>query len=372
MSQSTISPKNKFFLWAISAGRCQYRGCAKSLYNDILTMRNFNQSYIAHIVADKPNGPRGDKQRSKLLSDDISNLMLLCDSHHRLIDREDVDGHPETLLKEMKQEHEDRVDNIFSTSMKSHIVTYKANIGKNTPNFDYVLLKSSLKFGYYPAENRPISLGDFNSMNKDSNPNFWDIEKKELDAKFDRFLLPLIKDNSIQHISLYAFAPIPLLIYLGTLINDIIPMDIMQKQRVPDTWEFADEESTTNYNFSKPNNIFEKIALKIELSDNISNERIERVMGESVSIYSLYIDKPNNDFIHSRGQIIDFTTKIKEVFRTIKKIHGEDYEINIFPAMPISLAVQLGRAWMPKADLPLKIYDQNRNLGGFIEAIKIN
>ena len=39
--------------------------------------------------------------------------------------------------------------------------------------------------------------------------------------------------------------------------------------------------------------------------------------------------------------------------------------------MPVSLAVQLGRVWMPKADLSMTIFDQNRELGGFVKAIDI-
>ena len=45
--------------------------------------------FVAHIVADTPTGPRGDVERSALLSDDVNNLMLLCYVHHKLVD---VDG----------------------------------------------------------------------------------------------------------------------------------------------------------------------------------------------------------------------------------------------------------------------------------------
>ncbi|WP_376786667.1 MULTISPECIES: SAVED domain-containing protein [Sphingobacterium] len=43
--------------------------------------------------------------------------------------------------------------------------------------------------------------------------------------------------------------------------------------------------------------------------------------------------------------------------------------LHLFPAMPVALAVEFGRVWMPKADMTVKIYDQNSNLGGFIEAL---
>ena len=63
MSVTTITEKNKYLLWVKAAGRCMYRGCNISLLVDNVTKRNFNQAYIAHIVADVPGGPRGDVTR---------------------------------------------------------------------------------------------------------------------------------------------------------------------------------------------------------------------------------------------------------------------------------------------------------------------
>lgn len=98
MSKTSIPEKIKTQLWTLSAGRCEYRGCNKPLWKDELSMAKMNNAYIAHIVADSTDGPRGDAKRSPLLAKSFSNLMLMCDAHHRLIDKEDVDGHPESLL----------------------------------------------------------------------------------------------------------------------------------------------------------------------------------------------------------------------------------------------------------------------------------
>ena len=49
----------------------------------------------------------------------------------------------------------------------------------------------------------------------------------------------------------------------------------------------------------------------------------------------------------------------------IKAAHGQDSMLHLFPAVPVSIAVEIGRVWMPKADLPLRIYDQNPRTGGF-------
>lgn len=372
MSVTSISDKNKYMLWAISGGRCQYRGCNQILHTDILTKRNFNQSYIAHIVADSPGGPRGCPTRSVQLADDITNLMLLCDTHHRLIDRDNVSGNPESLLLEMKAEHENRISNAcaIASDKQSHIVTLNMNIGVHTPNLQYSIISQCLAPDYYPAEAKNIDLGIINSLNKDSDPNFWEDELRNLNQKFDRFLFPLLNRGEIKHISLFPFGPMPILIKLGTMLNDIYSVDIRQKRRNPDTWHFDDDIDTV-YNFEVAPEVKTNVALKIELSASITNDRITRVLGDNTSIYSIKIDNPDNDFVKSRKQIVDFGEKMKEAFREIEKIHGQNTVLNIFPAMPISLAVQLGRVWMPKADLSMTIYDQNSALGGFTKAVDI-
>ena len=56
----------------------------------------------------------------------------------------------------------------------------------------------------------------------------------------------------------------------------------------------------------------------------------------------------------------------------IKLEYGSKMSLHIFPAMPIAAAVELGRYWMPKADMPLVIYDENKLNEGFFKAIEIN
>jgi len=45
--------------------------------------------------------------------------------------------------------------------------------------------------------------------------------------------------------------------------------------------------------------------------------------------------------------------------------------LHVFPAMPVSLAVELGRVRMPKADMPWLVYDQVNARGGFVRALTI-
>lgn len=373
MSVTSITDKNKYLLWVKSGGRCQYRGCNCSLTQDILTKRNFNQSYIAHIVADVPGGPRGDAVRSPLLKDNITNLMLLCDTHHRLIDRADVAGNPETLLLAMKKEHEDRIESVtaIAPNMQSHILTYKANVGAFTPEMSYQTVSQFLMPTYYPAMADTIDLSLSNSIQKDSTPAYWTTEVANLEAQFDRKLFQKFTKGEIQHLSVFAFAPIPLLIKLGTLINDIYKSNIHQKVRNPDTWNLDDDTTEVKYTLIEPEKKHKTVALNISLSATITNDRIIQVLGDECDIYTVKIDNPFNDYLKSKKHLEDFSVSIRQLFDQMKAIYGSQTPIHIFPAMPIAKAVELGRVWMPKADMPLYLYDQNTANNGFTKVIEI-
>jgi hypothetical protein len=374
MSVTNISEKNKYWLWVKSGGRCEYKGCNKSLYEDILTKRNFNQAYIAHIVADVVGGPRGDSIRSELLKDDLTNLMLLCDKDHRLIDKVDVAGHPESLLLAMKKEHEDRIERVTSiaTDMSSHIVTYKANIGEHTPTLTYESVREYILPTHYPALSSAIDLSLSNSPQRDKDESFWKTELENLELQFGEQLRPKLRRSEIRHLSVFAFAPMPLLIKLGTLINDIQIAEIHQPVRNPKTWNLADKIEPTQFKIIEPKETVPVVALNISLSANINNERIIKVLGNECSIYTITIDNPFNDFLKSKNQLQEFSIVVRLLLNKIKSRYDAQTFLNIFPAMPIAASIELGRMWMPKADMPLNIFDENTDKGGFFKALEIS
>ncbi|MCB0523660.1 MAG: SAVED domain-containing protein [Saprospiraceae bacterium] len=373
MSVSYIPAATKYILWGKAAGRCQYRGCNKPLFVDALTRSEFNQAYIAHIVADVPGGPRGDAVRSELLKNDIANLMLMCDEHHRLIDKKDVAGHPETLLLQMKKEHEDRIEKVASINpnMHSHIVTYKANVGLHTPVISYESVREFLLPSHYPAQSQAIDLSLSNSPQRDKDPSFWATELENLESQFNEQLRPKFRKGEINHLSVFGFAPMPLLIKLGTLINDIQQAEIHQPVRDPKTWNLNDDATETKYEVVEPTNMFPLVALNISLSATINNDRITSVLGSDCSIYTVTIDSPFNDFLRSKKQLQDFSMEIRKLLNYIKSKYNAQTPLHVFPTMPIATAIEFGRVWMPKADMPLLIYDENTANSGFFKALEI-
>lgn len=373
MSKTQIPAGIKNQLLVKSGGRCQYRGCNISLYDDIITKKTFNKSYIAHIVADVPGGPRGDLVRSSQLSKSLSNLMLLCDQCHRRIDKIDVAGNPESLLLAMKKEHEDRIERVtaIAPNMQSYILTYKANVGVFTPEMSYQTVSQFLVPTYYPAMADTIDLSLSNSVQRDRDAAFWTTEVENLQAQFDRKLFQKFTKGEIQHLSVFAFAPIPLLIKLGTLINDIYKSNIHQKVRNPDTWNLDDDTTVVKYILIEPEKKHKTVALNISLSATITNDRITQVLGDECDVFTFTIDNPFNDYLKSKKHLEDFSIAIRQLFNQIKAKYDAQTPIHVFPAMPIAKAVELGRVWMPKADMPLYLYDENTANSGFVKVIEI-
>ena len=64
-----------------------------------------------------------------------------------------------------------------------------------------------------------------------------------------------------------------------------------------------------------------------------------------------------------------YRTHLRRLLDRIKAHHGEDATINVFPALPVSVGIETGRVRVPKADLPMIIYD--RIPEGFVRMIKI-
>src|ERR1700753_1157611 len=94
MAKSSVPQKVQSALWARAAGRCEYRGCNTSLVGDLIAGKEDGlYGFIAHIVADSPGGPRGDAVRSPQLAKSLDNLMLMCATHHKLIDVDAPDEH---------------------------------------------------------------------------------------------------------------------------------------------------------------------------------------------------------------------------------------------------------------------------------------
>ena len=329
--------------------------------------------FVAHIVADSPGGPRGDGVRSHLLADDISNVMLLCYQHHKLVDVEDAADYPEARLIEMKLAHERRVEIVTDMleDRASHVLCYAANVGTHEALIGFDRVRAAMLPARYPTDGRATRIEMLGSSIQDSEPEFWNNERKNLQRRFASLIQQRLKSREIGHLSVFALAPQPLLIELGRLLGDIAPAEIHQLHREPKGWAWAEQQRSITFEVDRPAGERGPPALILALSADIEPARVTAVLGPHATVWSIRAAQPGNDVMRSKADLVEFGRLIRGILNEIKKNHGEDAIISVFPALPVSAAIEVGRAWMPKADLPLRIFDQNKRLGGFLAALEL-
>lgn len=107
----TISQKSIKVLWSAAGGRCAFPDCWERLcYHEAEDAAPYTLGEMAHICGEKPGANRHDPAQTPQVRDDYQNLILLCPTHHRLIDRRENEGvYTEAVLRSMKEAHEARV-----------------------------------------------------------------------------------------------------------------------------------------------------------------------------------------------------------------------------------------------------------------------
>jgi hypothetical protein len=377
LSKTNISEKIRYLLWAKSAGRCEFNGCNEPLYSDNVTQIEMNFAEVAHIIGDSPRGPRGEITLSQEYCDNISNLMLMCPKHHKMIDQI-TQNYSVEILRQMKQDHESRIRILtnIKPNKTSNLIIYRGNIGSFQPAIEYREALIAMQPQWYPASHLAYEIGMLNSLFHDDEKRFWEIETENLERQFrDKIQGLLGRQGQRNHFSIFAFAPIPLLIKLGSLIPDIYPAQVYQLKKEPQSWEWQPAPERFDYLISEPQDNHPTVALNLSLSADITEERIYQALGrKSISIWRMDISEtifPKNDHLRSAGQLTLFSRKFRKMLDQIKAKHGQETILHVFPAIPVSIAVEIGRVRQAKADLPFLIYDQNNKTNGFTPTIKI-
>jgi hypothetical protein len=362
-------------LWARAAGRCQFNGCNRLVYKSSVTQERVNIAEKAHIYSFSKDGPRGwgpfVTNRKQL--NDLANLLLVCHDCHETIDQGDpVTRYPAARLIAWKREHEDRVRIVtgIHPNKKSHVVLYGGKIGEEDSPLEAEVAIEAMFPEWYPAEERPTELA-MSSEHEDSTEFFWTTEAVHLRAAFERHVRPRIREANPNHFSVFARTGQPLLILLGTLLTDKVPVEVYQLQREPISWRWQADSNNACFRIVAPERNDGDPVLVISASAKIVPDRVTSVLGNNVSIWELTTDQCHNNFLKSRAQLSAFRETARAIIGRIAESHGQSVPLMIFPAMPVACAVELGRIRMPKADMPWIIYDQNNKAGKFLRALEI-
>lgn len=353
MSKAKISETTKKEMILVSGGRCEI--CNDYMFQDGFTKKRTNFSEHAHIIADSNKGPRANP--NKKYRENPENLMLLCSNCHTKIDKNPED-YPEDLLRKFKSEHEFRIK--YITGIKYEKVTeysiFNTVIGmKDTFADNKSMISSILNDGYYPRSDFPLDLSS-NSSSIDDSSDFYKEHINDLSAKYHKYE----KEIKSKTCFLFAIAPQPLLIKLGTLLLKDSNIIVKQRSRATQSWDWQDSSSRQRIIIKKPDSPSKdkKPILLIDISDKVVDLKSSFPFLEEFDFWEITVKNPNMNFIKSHEEVNDFSEKSMNLLSEISQTYGNNSSLIVVPIMPNSLAVEFGRVWMPKAHCQLDIYDR--------------
>lgn len=350
-----------------AAGRCEFRGCNEYLFEHPLTLKAGNFSEQAHIVAFSPQGPRGESVPRPRDINALSNLMLLCQRCHKHIDDHPTDF-PVEALKSYKEEHERRIRHVtgLAPDLRTTVVQVKARIAGDDIDIPIAQVTDAVA-PRWPTDTTGYQI-DLTSLQHDDSA-FVAAAEKTIATKVRRLYEDGVAAQT-RHLSLFALAPIHLLIYLGTRLSNKIPVDFFQRHRDgQNPWAWKKDCPPVSYALSclRQGQDPTKVALLLSLSGTIHQSQLLPEFESQYSIYEITLEgrNPALDFMRRSDDLESFRRVYREALAQLRRDHEGLRELALFPAVPAPVAVACGYDLLPKVDPVLRVFDFDRARGGF-------
>ncbi|UGS90967.1 SAVED domain-containing protein [Ralstonia wenshanensis] len=333
-------------LWVAAGGRCEFRGCCKPVDRDFLTKKKCIVGEYAHIIADSPGGARGIPGESERLAKDPRNLMLACFDCHSRIDRHGQNNEytPEQL-RAMKREHEARIERIYSATgvRESLPILMSFPVGAHVPVVElgqvhHAMLENS---GYtcFPVDNHiNIDRADFDIL--DDSPDFWPRAERVVADAYERRIQPEITARGgVPHITIAAFAPIPMLMKLGSLLGDKTEAMVLDLPGDRWLWDKRPECSAPQFTYDVPDTLPREVAAVV----SISNRAVHPATARVVEFRAL---EPNRGIIRNEEHLQAFRREFNSFL--MRLVRAGVRVLHLYPATPLSASVEIGRMLLPK------------------------
>lgn len=382
VAERDIAEEERLKLWVAAGARCAF--CGRYLLEDDEQGVPARIGEMAHIVG-RTSHPRSPRGRDRLTAADrnkAENLILACPGDHTTIDKKaGVDVWRTADLRRLKQEHEAAIKRL--TGMKKDrattIIRVAGTIRRSTPTIakEVVLeaVHSELRFPRYeltPAGD-DVEIDLITNLDE-SGPTYFEdtnrIIKRRMQSIAER-----VAAGEVGHISLFAFARVPVLIQLGHHLDDKWPVEVHPYDRTQSSWRWLDSGDGSPPRFKATRVVDgeqERVVLILSLSGQVDFESIPPECVRGATVYEI---KPADAeqgvmLIRTREALNSFVSAYLRFLAQLENDHPNAAAIDLVPAVGLSVAVELGRRRTRSKHPVLHVWDQTSD-GGYAMVAKV-
>lgn len=345
-----------------SACLCEFENCGVPLYYDFISAEVSNFGEYAHIIPSSDIGPRGGECDDIEYISSASNRIHLCLKHHKLVDSKPLE-YPASRLRAMKERHEKMVLAFQKSLTEQPIlpVVLEAKIKQqDISRISITDVSDAIRDEGVPrCEMTQYSIVPYSETNHEDS-SYWDTMCAQIARRVE-----CLKENDRSlafgrvEYGLFALAPIPLIAYFGYLVGDKVPSRVFQLLRDESKWSWKRASSEVRFAtevYREKEVASDRVALVISLSFDILNVVFPTIPANR-SVYCLKVDTPSVNCISAKQDLECF---VNEYLQTMGRIQKENpgAEIDLYAAVPVSAAIEIGRRYMPKAFPRTTIYEK--------------
>jgi len=338
-----------------SHGRCMFKGCGQDLGLDELTGTEGNFSYLAHNIASAESGARGVEVLSEKLSNDPKNILLMCDKHHRLIDKVAAVSYPASLLSEMRREFCDTVDELLNGLSFDPIPAYSVLWpvhGQVVSQPSELQINQCLNKMGARLDGRINDISNNETLLRESSPDLMQpLMIEAINIASENITLQSRASNYRTGVS--AFGPMPALIGLGARIGNKNEITPMLRYRDDGHWGWpADQATAKFYEFMQLESLADNepdIVVSVAFTAfpkilEIASSDIANNLGAKVVLVKAKDNQMGNGCLAHPKNGTEFMKDMQELFLKLRDRHGV-LRIHILPCASNAACVFLGKAF---------------------------
>lgn len=356
----------KLRVWGRSAARCVL--CSEWLINRNHHWHEIPVGELAHVVAASSgqNAPRGNSPLDDSERAQEENILLLCHSCHKVIDSEAY-RHTYTVefLKERKAEHERRVFEVtnFPTLRPATVLSLHAQVRETFSRVTPEQISTGLLRAGLTGLGADTRNGRFDVLLDHSEKEQWSWEaaRSNIDKTMVRINEAIVGEDT-QVIAVFALAPIPVLIYLGSQLDDKAEIVLFPRRRVDDdsVWTWPKSPSSPQpfaVSFEDESSDASDIVAIMNVSGTVNRSCIPSDLVDAPKV-TIAPERglPQPDFIDSVETLNEFGSAWRAALATIEERWTKAQRIHIIAAVPATAAIMIGRYRMRDAHSGFVLY----------------
>jgi hypothetical protein len=363
-----------------AAWRCQMDGCAEDLRTHLGATASGNFSYLAHIVAASPDGPRGDPVQSGKLANDPDNILLLCDKCHRTIDRVESDKYSVDYLNSMRERSVAAVRRLLDTLAypRARAISLIASItGQVHPPLTHAEMDGALwSQGIRADEKSPQALVSIPRQLPDPHDAaYWSVVMRGLRQSTIELRGVLegtsSDEQAPERLVLFPLSSTSVLVLAGRVIGDKANVTVFQPFRnaTKNRWLWpagasANEFRSTVLGAGQQGG---EACLRVSLTFDITDDRVPIAGVPTVHIQAT---RQGHDANACEEDLVTFGLCVDEALKVLQD-QWKVETVHLFVGAPASACLKLGQKLQARHHATIVVYETVQSSKGFEETIRI-